>query len=307
MNEKDVLAIHFKYCIFIAVMVVIAVATERWSSSEEFTTYLSNAATMTSLFLGVIAILYSFVSNDSMSRSLGSITTVTDQVREVREQISEYVRLTADSTQAVQSSGVQVREASGAISGSLGTLDATLKELTTQNQELRALLGSLPTRFEQLETKVGDFTKAVGEKPAQAPSHPPITASDIAPHVVSKFFARASLQQNLLTHACVLAFQSKKVLSIPDFCKAIDFNAPSGLQGFLSCMNAIQLCWRKQTEGRDKAYTISFVHPEVAQQSKSYYLSYVNENYADGSDEREKWLEKLKKVEDLFASPPSAA
>ena len=54
------LSLHFKYCGFIAVMVVVAIATERWSTSKDFTTYLSNAATMTSLLLGVVAIFYSF-------------------------------------------------------------------------------------------------------------------------------------------------------------------------------------------------------------------------------------------------------
>lgn len=307
MNDKDILAIHFKYCMFIAVMIVIAVATERWSSSKDFTTYLSNAATMTSLFLGVIAILYSFVSNDSMARSLGSITTVTDQVREVRGQIAEYVRLTADSTQAVQSSGSEIRDASGAISDSLGSLDETLKELSSQNQELRTLLGSLPTRFEQLETKVGDFAKAVGEKPAPAQAPAPITAADIAPQIVTKFFARASLYQNLLTHACVLSYQTKSALSIPDLCNAVEFDGPNGFQGFLNCMNAVQLCWRKTVEGRDKTYLITFAHPELITQSKSYYQRYIDETYSDKPEERAKWLDKLKRVEDLFAPPPSAA
>lgn len=75
-------------------MVIIAIATEKWSSKGEFTTYLSNAATMTSLFLGVVAIFYSFVSNDSMSRSLGSITTITSEVGAVRDEINNFVGIT---------------------------------------------------------------------------------------------------------------------------------------------------------------------------------------------------------------------
>jgi hypothetical protein len=302
MNEKDVLAIHFKYCMFIAVMILITIATDRWSSSKDFTTYLSNAATMTSLVLGVIAILYSFVSNDSMARSLGSITTVTDQVRQVKEQIAEYVMLTADSTQAVQSSGSQIRDASDVISGSLVNLDETLKELTSQNQELRTLLGALPTRFEQLETKVGDFARAVGEKPVSAQPATLITAAEFAPQVIAKFFARASLSQNLLTHACVLSYQSKKPLAIPDLCKAIGFDLPNGFQGFLNCMNAIQLCWRKPIDGKEKTYMINFVHPELVGQSKSYYVKYIDETYSDKPEEKAKWLEKLDRVEQLFAS-----
>lgn len=154
---------------------------------------------------------------------------------------------------------------------------------------------------------MGDFAKAVGEKPPSAQSTAPITAEDIAPKAIARFFARASLNQNLLTHACVLAHQSKKALSILEFCEATDFNAPSSYQGFLNCMNAIQLCSRKAVDGKGRTYSISVIHPELTTQSKSYFLSYIDENYSDNPDEKAKWLEKFKKVEDLFAASADAA
>lgn len=297
-NERENLALHFKYFAFIAVSVVIIVATERWSSSKEFTTYLSNAATMTSLFLGVVAILYSFIANDGMARSLGSISTVADEVRDVRHEIAAFVDLTKESTQTAATSNAQVREASTSISTSFESLNATLQELSVQNETLRGLLGSLPTRFDQLETRVGDVAKAIGEKPQQAQS--PISASEISSHAVNRFLERASLYQNLLSYACVLAAESKKPISIPDFCIAVDSNAPNGFQGFLNCMNAIQLCWRKAVEGQDRTFVISSVHPDLMTRSKTYYVKYVNETYADKPEERAKWMERLQSVEAMY-------
>lgn len=297
-NERDNLALHFKYFAFIAISVVILVVTERWSSSKEFTTYLSNAATMTSLFLGIVAILYSFISNDGMARSLGSISTVADEVKNVRHEIATFVDLTKDSTQTAAESNAQVREASASVSTSIESLNATLKEFSSQNQNLRELLGNLPSRFDQLETKVDDVAKAIGEKPQEA--QPPISANEISTQAVAAFLARASLNHNLLAYACVLAMQKKKPLSIPSFCKAIDSNGPFGYQGFLACMNAVQLCWRKAVEGQDKTFTISSVHPDLITQSQTYFLKYVNETFSDRQAEREKWMAKLQGVEAMF-------
>jgi hypothetical protein len=133
MNENcDKLALHFKYFIFMLFAVIIAIATERWSSNKEFTTYLSNAATMTSLLLGVVAIFYSFVSNDGMSRSLGSITTVSSEVREARQKIEQFVRLTEEATQAGSRTTALVHDASAKLSGSLVSFEDTLRDFRTR-------------------------------------------------------------------------------------------------------------------------------------------------------------------------------
>ncbi|MDZ4057086.1 MAG: hypothetical protein U1D69_08985, partial [Polynucleobacter sp.] len=62
-TEVDRISLHFKYCVLILGMIIIAVATDRWTARQDFTTLLSNAATMTSLVLALVAIFYSFISN----------------------------------------------------------------------------------------------------------------------------------------------------------------------------------------------------------------------------------------------------
>ena len=296
--DAEKLALHFKYCALIAVMLIIAIATERWSTSKDFTTYLSNAATMTSLFLGVVAIFYSFVSNDSMSRSLGSITTITAEVRDVRNEIEEFVTLTQRATDVSANNTVLVRDASATLTTSLGSLHETINALSVQNETLKGLVSSLPTRIDQLETKFEDVAKAIGEKPQHSQS--PVSSADLSNRAINRFLARATLNQNLLAHACVLAASEKKPLSITEFTEAIEWDAPNQLQGFLSCMHAMQLCSRKSIEGQEKTYTLSAVHPELQAISRTYYMSYVTETYANADDDREKWLAKLIKVEALF-------
>jgi len=98
-NDCERLQLHFYYCGLIAAMIVVFLISDRWTGQANFTAYLSNAATMTSLLLGVVAIFYSFISNDGMSRSLGSIHMVTDEVRQVRSDIKGFAQQINTSTE----------------------------------------------------------------------------------------------------------------------------------------------------------------------------------------------------------------
>jgi hypothetical protein len=253
---------------------------------------------MTSLLLGVIAIFYSFVSNDSMSRSLGSISTITNEVREVRNEIGDFVKLTEEATEGSSQNTALVKDASFTLNTSLASLNETLNALSTQNETLKTLVSSLPTRIDQLETKVGDVAKAMGEKPMQAQA--PVNPTDLSARAVDLFLSRATLNQNLLTYACVLAETSKKPLSIDEFVKIIGWNGPNQLQGFLHCMHAIQLCARKTVELQEKTYIISAVHPELKTRARPYYAGYIATTYSDDLEEQQKWMDKLAKLESLY-------
>ena len=183
-SECDKLALHFKYCALIALLAFIAMATERWSQKETFTTYLSNAATMTSLLLGVVAIFYSFISNDSLSRSLGSISTVSTEVQGARHQIGQFLDLTKSATDASASNTTLVQAASQNLTTNLESLQQTLKAIADQNTTLRELVAVLPSRLEVLESKVGDVAEALGEKPPQAQSA--LTPEDISARAIER-------------------------------------------------------------------------------------------------------------------------
>jgi hypothetical protein len=302
-GKYETLALHFKYCVLIAVMFLVFLATERWSTSKEFTTYLSNAATMTSLLLGVVAIFYSFISNDGMSRSLGSISTVANEVREVRNDIQNFAAQTKVSTETAANNNTLVQAASVELSGTMASLTETLGAISSQNDTLKELVASLPSRIDQLETKFGDVAKAIVEKPLQLQA--PISSTDLPAKAIDRFLARATFQQHLLALACVLAAQNKKPLDIPALCRAIEWNGPNVFQGFLGCMHAVQLCSRVAIEGGDKTYTIQSVHPELQKNAKTSFLKYVDSSFAEKPDDKAKWLGRLGAVEAMLA-PDSA-
>lgn len=279
-------------------MIVIAIATDRWSEKPDFTTYLSNAATMTSLLLGVVAIFYSFISNDSMSRSLGSITTVSSDVQVARHEIAQFVATAKTTNETNEKTTNLVNNSSAILTASISKLEITLSEISNQNKTLNSLLGGIPTRFDQLESKVEDVAKVLGEKPLQP--NTATTPSDISPDAITAFLARSALSQNLLAYACVLASTKNEKLAIFIFCKAVGFETPSLYQGYLSCMHAMQLCTRKAIEGQERTFSITAVHPELIVKTRSYFIKYLNDNFPDKPMEKMVWLTKLDAVEAMF-------
>lgn len=297
-TESNNIVLHFRYFAFMAVMLIIAIATDHWSDKPNFTTYLSNAATLTSLLLGVVAIFYSFISNDSISRNLGSIRTVSTDVRDTRDQIKQFVKSTEESIQIGYKNTESVREASANLSGSLSDLNITLSSISTQNEALQSIISNLPTRIEQLETKVGDFAKVLEEKPNQTQTIE--SQIDITQKSIDRFLDRSSLSQNLLTYALVLAANKNKPFSIPELCETIDLNLPSTFNGFLSCMHAMQLCTRKPVKDKEKVFIISNIHPALSSKTNGYFRDYVNRTYSDRPTDLEAWMTKLEKVESLY-------
>lgn len=282
-------------------MLLIFVATERWSSTNEFTTYLSNAATMTSLLLGVVAIFYSFISNDGMSRSLGGISTVTNDVREARADIKTFVDQTKESARIAEVNNEMVRNASSELSDTMQSLSGTLEALSKQNENLQNLMSSIPTKFDQWEVRFGNVAKAVGEKPQVGTGTFQNTA--LTDNAVDSFLKRATLSQNLLCIACVCAYEKKIDLDMKAFVTAIEWNGPIQLAGFLACMHAIQLCSRNVVEGPHSIFAITAIHPRLKERAKPYLVEYLEKTYKDAQEDREKWLAKVSAVEALFAAP----
>lgn len=298
MNEAERIALHFKYCALILIMIVVAVATDRWTAQKDFTTYLSNAATMTSLVLGLVAIFYSYISNDGLSKSLGSIATVSADVRDSKSEIEKYVDLTKDASASGASNAALLRGASEEVKASLVTLDATLREISNQNNALRSLVADLPERIDQLESKVGDVAKALGEKPQQ----PNTVASnvDISTKAVERFLARPSLSYNIVTYAFVLAARSNKPISMQELSTAIELNQPSNMTGFLLGMHAAQLLSRTFVEGEKGVFNITAVHQDLITGTKKYIDDFIARAYAEKPQEMEKWARKLGNVEAMF-------
>lgn len=290
-NRLVKIKLHFFYCSVIFVMIIIAIATDRWTLLPKFTEFLSNAATMTSLVLGLIAIFYSFIANDGLSKSLGSIGAVSEEIKSSKEQIVQQVAVGTETIKAAERSAFMIDSASSSISSSLTSLSATLSAIQTHTE-------GLPTRLDQLETKVIDATRSLGQKPE------PKSVSNtklVDPEIVQTFLEKSVLVANLLTYACVLANKNNKEVEFALFCTAIGINVENYSRGFFASMDAIQLIKTKLTSSEPRTYRVIEIHPALVSNTKSYILGYLDRQYKDKSPENyKKWSTAVENLENLY-------
>lgn len=299
-SSLEKLRIHFFYCAVILTLVIIAIATDRWTLQPKFTEFLSNAATMTSLVLGLVAIFYSFIANNGLSKSLGSIGTVSEEVRSSREQIVRQVALGAQTTKATERSAELIESASSSISANLSTLSSTLSAIQIHTEFLHGSLGDLPNRLDQLETKLLDATKVLGTKPTQPSA--PLGDKSIDPAIVRSFLATSSLAANTLAYACVLSHKTGKDLSLFDLSIAIDSKLENYLNGFLACMDAVLLVDTTAVKDKNRTYRVEMVHASLVDTTRDYVLGYIERQYKDKNPSSyERWKTAMDNVDKLFA------
>jgi hypothetical protein len=294
-TSVEKLKIHFFYCVVIMTSICILIATDRWSGSARFTEYLSNAATMTSLLLGLVAIFYSFIANDGLSKSLGNISTVANEVRESKEEISNFISLTADSTENARANTAAMQVVSTQINGSLAALTNTLEDIRTQTAALNSAVTAIPTRFDQLETSFNLVARTIGEK-AQVATTP---VTDQLPNErVRRFLATTSLTTNLLTYACVAAKQKGKNLSLEKLSILLGGNYTTWLSANISVMMGIELISGKRIP--EDEVSVSWVHGYLESNAQSYFVNYVNSHFANDTENRDKWIKRINDVDALF-------
>ncbi|WP_263356152.1 hypothetical protein [Acidicapsa ligni] len=88
------LRIHFLYCVTILALAVVIMASARWTEFGSFTQYLRNMATVVSLLLALLAILYSHIVNNGLSKSLKNIREASSAMRKSKEAMKEFSKLT---------------------------------------------------------------------------------------------------------------------------------------------------------------------------------------------------------------------
>lgn len=128
--------LHYRYWLLILGLFILFLTTEKWSDSQQFTTYLANAATLTSLMLGLSAIFYSYISNESLSVSLGMVSSISKSIREVENNAISTLEESKTSNRSLKSTTTDLSEAAR-------SLGSTLTDLRDLADSLNATSSSL--------------------------------------------------------------------------------------------------------------------------------------------------------------------
>lgn len=298
---------NFGYITVILLVALLAVITYKWTPQPRFTEYLSNAATLASLLLALVAIVYSFISSEGVSRNLGLITSVASEVRGSRDEVSKFIETAKDINGKTEQGAQLFLLASNHVKNELGSLSRTLHSIDKETRALEEVVKDIPNRLNSIEGRFDGIEQSLSEKHKPYDEHNIEALQEIDSSLITAFLERSSLRQNLLAIAVVLACHGKKVLSLEKFCNAIRESSIEGNIGFLTCMNAIGLASVSQVENSRTLYTINSVNSALAEQAASYFQGYLEWAKANTDDDDDVELcqdlgRRLAAVEALFGS-----
>ena len=146
-TQRGSIRLHFFYVTLILSLSIIALVTNDWTKLQGFTEYLNVAATVTSLVLGLLAIIYAFVSTGAMNQFLGSIQGSTSAINRIAGEMRE----TLITGQEVQSRADTRTEELHNLAQSLAVSLSSLDEST---QSLCGKVESIPTQLTALQETI---------------------------------------------------------------------------------------------------------------------------------------------------------
>lgn len=300
-STEERLQLHFLYWIVILGLALIFVMSDRWTDKGNFTEYLANAATMVSLVLALVAIFYSFIANDGLSKSLGNITLVSENIAQSKSQLGQFIEQSEELSKVGMENAATLKEISSSVEAHVKSLRATLEDVSSKTEALHGAMSGLPDRFDQMESAI-EATKEMLSKQPEAPVATGNESTNLSHAHVSRFLNRSSIVGNILAYACVLACSNKKELSCDQLSKELQLSTPTYIHGYLISMIAIGLVGKKSIEGNSRTYIITQVNESLRSLTKDYLDKYIRDRYKDDEALLKAYQGKLQKLEVLLGA-----
>jgi hypothetical protein len=142
------LKIHFFYVVLILGLFVVSLITRDWTKIDGFIDYLNVAAGVTSIALGILAIIYSFVSTGSFNQSLGAIEGSASRVAKIADELGGVLK----SGQSLQS---RAEKRTDELHELVIHLRTGLDALATTTTEIAGSVAAIPDRISSLQKAAG--------------------------------------------------------------------------------------------------------------------------------------------------------
>lgn len=145
--KRSTTKIHFFYVVLILSLALIGIATYHWTNLKGFPEYLSVAATLTSLVLGILAIIYSFVSSGAMNQFLGSIQSSTASMNNVAVELRNVMIKGQDVQARAEERTLELHQLAESLSSSLASLEESTRNISGK-------VDSIPTQLSALHESI---------------------------------------------------------------------------------------------------------------------------------------------------------
>lgn len=294
--------LHYRYCLLILTLIVIAIASDRWTEKDGFTDYLSNAATLTSLLLGLVAIFYSFISNSSISSSLGSITSVSSDVERINKQIGEYVSLAKDIESAGRDNVNSLGTISSEMNQGLKEFACLLKSMDEKNSAMHDLISNLPGKLDDLEEK---FTQAASNEKQKTPNETN-TRALVSDKSIIRLFDRSSFYEIFIVYCCVEAWKSTKIIDPKEICEVVEIHQRTKeAESFIRCLDAIGAIEVFTEDKEENIYHISRINNYLLNNARDLTIKEMKKNLTDDVA-YSIWDKTLTDVEEYYSAKKTA-
>lgn len=294
--KYKVLKLHFLYVFTILILLLAFVMSDRWTESKDFTTYLTNVATFVSVVLGLVAIFYSFISNSSLSQSLGNISKVSDEVVQTKSQIETFLKHADELEQKGSENTNSLKEISNSVESHVASLREALGSITEKTQSLQDAVSG---RFDKFENILAETSNAIATKPNNE-MVVDIEGAANQKEFVERFLFTSSLIGIVVAYACVLSNRTKKNMSLEEISKIFLFDN-SYMHGYYVAMVSAGLFTQTAVNDLNLTYMISNVDVTLEEQAKSALENKLESVYKkDSLDTFNKYQRDIAIMENSF-------
>ncbi len=258
-SDTRSLKIHFFYVALILTLVIIGLVTNKWTGIAEFREYLNVGATVTSLVLGVLAIIYSFVSSGQQSSVLGAVEAAATTTSNSVAKIDLFMKSAQDLQAEASKRAKDLHALTAALSDSVEGIRDETRALVAANTENSWKISSLPDQLGELR---GIIEKT--DKVSSTVSIDNRAIDQLWSYERIETAVRLSSVFGLTTIECYLkAFELKKDISLRKLAEAMGAADPDYLWGFTVGFASTMLITLGAREEENTVFEIRDVNPAL--------------------------------------------
>lgn len=127
--------IHFWYIIAILVAIIICLIVSNFGNNTELVGYVSFAATIASIFLAVISIIYAFYSNSQLSQTLGKLDNSSQSLEKTAHSLDRSSQKVGDISEQLSSEIQKLNETINSIPKSIESMGEKVDKMSLLFQE----------------------------------------------------------------------------------------------------------------------------------------------------------------------------
>lgn len=266
--ETKTTKIHFFYVTLILGLFILLLITRHWTAIPGFMDYLNVGATVTSLVLGVLAIIYSFTSSAQQSTLLGAVqaaaASTQASVAKLDGFMSSAENLQADAAKRT----MELHSLTESLASSVDGIREETKSLLAANQEIAGKVDALPVQIGQLKGIIEKSDKASAPQLSGGRSK----LIELSPEDIDNSLNICSMFGLSTIEALIKSRELGKAVSLTKLDEALKGGGQDYFWGFIVGFAATRLVQIKTTEAGSTDLRLIGSHPLLKERLEAQWV-----------------------------------